>query len=134
MTDDNRGYEQFIAEKMSSQQPYFENSADFQFKIIDPDAKSIFKGFREINKDIVTANLNNREINLLLYGDSIVGVCDMAEGYLDDFQTNMCRDIMMISNTSKGRNGFLLRRITEHNFIKTDSFKKNEKNIGGGGE
>jgi hypothetical protein len=111
-------------EQQTPYQPYFETPADFQFKIIDPDAKDVFKNFREINKDIVTANLKDREINLLLYGDSIIGICDVAKPYLDAFQENMARDLMIISNASKGRNGFLLKRFTEHHFIKTDRFSK----------
>jgi len=113
-------------------QPYFETPADFQFKIIDPDAKSIFPRFKEINKDIVTANLDSNDVKLLLFADSILGACDCAEPYLSGFSEVMAREIMMISNTSKGKNGFLLKRFTEHHFIKTDRFSKvKQNNIGG---
>jgi len=113
-------------------QPYFETPADFQFKIINPDAKDIFTNFKEINKDIVTANLSQRDINLLLYADSIIGVCEVANPYLESFSENMARDMMIIANVSKAKNGFLLKRFTEHHFIKTDRFSKlkNENNIG----
>jgi len=105
-------------------QPYFESPADFQFKIIDPDAKTLFKNFKEINKDIVTANLDGGEIDLLLSADSIIGVCAVANPYLENFSDMMAREIMMISNASKGKNGFLLKRFTETNLIKTDRFSK----------
>jgi len=108
-------------------QPYFESSADFQFRIIDPDSKSLFSNFKELNKDIVTANLSQREIDLLLVADSIVGVCNVADPYLEGFQNTMIREMMAISNISKARDGFLLRRFTEHHFIKTDRFSKAKK-------
>jgi hypothetical protein len=109
-------------------QPYFETPADFQFRIIDPDAKTMFKGFNELNKDIVTAYLTKQDIDMLLMADSIVGVCDLVNPFLDGFQNTMNREIMAKSNFSKARDGFLLKRFTETRLMKTEKFSKQKNN------
>lgn len=117
---------------MQQNQPYFENPLDFQYKIIDPDTKTLFTKFKELNKDAVTGNLKENEIKRFMIADSIVAECDNLGDTLTDFQEKMMREMMVLVNITKSRGGFLLKRMTEQRFIQSvsQSNGKNNNKIG----
>jgi len=106
------------------QQPYFENQADFNYKIIDPDSKYYFQGLTELNKDLVTTNLNNAEIMIASYNSSIIGECNELNDILKSFKTKMVRELMMLVNVTKSRDGFMLKQMTEQRISRTDKFEQ----------
>lgn len=113
--------------------PYFENPMDYMYKIANPTSIDIYPGFKEINKDIVTGNLREKEIKQFQIGSSIIGICEsfdpvpitnpenniislnvQNERLLDDFKLLFERELMSLTNVTKSRSGFMLKRLTEH--------------------
>jgi len=107
-------------------QEFFENPLDYQYKIIKPDSNLIFKDFTELNKDIVTTKLKEKEIQQFITGGSIIGECDNLGGVLDGFKSKILREMMLIVNITKSRDGFLLKQMTEQ---RSTSSQKIEGNL-----
>jgi hypothetical protein len=114
---------------MEEQQQYtsaFESQADFQFRLIDPDSKTLFADFKEQNKDLVTSNLDKREIVLIRYCDDLIDMLSLAGEFLQSVRTSYTREFMNISNTSKAKEGFYIKQFTEQRITKTERFSKNK--------
>lgn len=128
--------------------PYFENSMNYMYQIIDPDAKETHGEWEEINKDAVTGNLKEKEIRQFTIGSNIIDICEsfrtleettldngqkamkITDSILEDTRSWFMRDIMVLTNITKSRSGFMLKKITEQvqKVITQDS--KGKKNIG----
>ena len=87
------------------------------YRIIDPDAKESRPTWEEINKDTVTGNLKEKEIRQFMIGSNIIGICESFEETNESILANtkewFLRDLFVLSNITKSRGGFLLKRITE---------------------
>ena len=128
--------------------PYFENSMNYMYKIIDPDAKDKHSDWEEINKDAVTGNLKEKEIKQFMIGSNIIGICEsfrtlqevkteegttqytITESVLEGTRDWFMRDLMVLSNITKSRAGFLLKRITEQVQKVITQESKDKKSIG----
>ena len=105
--------------------PYFNNPAEYQYALVNPDAKEFF---RELNKDLVTSNLNDFEIN---YINTIGTLLGYTEKIMKDVSILFERDALTMSNAAKSRKGFFLSKVTGIN-IKTEKYDKQGGGVGFG--
>ncbi|MFO8066282.1 MAG: hypothetical protein R6U11_01745 [Bacteroidales bacterium] len=105
-------------DKKEDREPFFENNFDFLNKILEPVSQKIWKftkkektdDFREHNKDLVTGNYKEWEIEFLHTLDTIVNLSGHCPE-LNKYKVSKFREIMMTANASKGRGMSFLKEI-----------------------
>lgn len=117
---------------------------NYMYRIIDPDAKQEHPEWEEINKDAVTGNLKEKEIRQFVIGSNIISIAEsfrtklpqpdgttlIQAGVLEGTRDFFMRDLMVLSNITKSRAGFLLKRITEQVQKVITQESKDKKSIG----
>ena len=111
-----------MAEETNTNIPYFSNPADYQYAIIDPDSKA---QFNELNKDLVTSNLTQAEIDYLNLAETVIGYCKMI-GMVFPADAHI-RDMMTTVNVAKSRRGFFIKQMTQTSIVKTEKFDSKKK-------
>lgn len=84
------------------QTPYFDNAAEYDYKIIDPQNE-----FSEINKDLVTSNLDRTDIEILELADLLISKLNKLG--MTHAKEELEQEISIKVNLKKSLKGFLLK-------------------------
>jgi hypothetical protein len=99
------------------QQPFFENQAEYLYRVLEPDAKQMFS---EINKDVTTTNLDKDQIDLFQITEILVGyACQMR---LPKLTESYVRENMSLVNITKSYLGFLISKMSKQEVSKNINY------------
>jgi hypothetical protein len=116
---------------LPQQQPYFENQAEYLFKVLEPDAKQMYS---DINKDVTTTNLDKDEVALYQITEILVGYGVQMK--LPKLIDSYVREQMALVNITKSFQGFLIGKMARQEVSKNISYsmdKNYQKAMGGKG-
>lgn len=99
------------------QQPYFENQAEYLYRVIEPDAKQMFS---DINKDVTTTNLDKDEVGLYQITEILVGYA--VQMRLPKLTSSYVREQMALVNITKSHQGFLMGKMAKQEVTKNISY------------
>ena len=103
---------------VNTQQPYFDNSAEYLFRIVEPDGKNFFP---DVNKDITTSYFKaGNGIEIYLQRATLIGYSSILR--LPKLTEIYTRENSNLVNIQKSEDGFMMKTLTKQEQQKSISY------------